>query len=168
MLTMAEINSELLHLSRTNEAQSGMATTLAGVFITPNEVQLFSIGNSRVYLLQSQKYLKQLTTDDTTLNYLLSIGILSPEDAATFDRKNEITACFGGSEGLFKMKLSTIEPLICPIIITSDGIHDHLSVDKMEEIIEEHGLCKDTCIELIKAARAEGSVDDASIILGNI
>ncbi len=163
------INNELIKASEDNAGQKGMATTLSGVCIGDSNTQLFSIGNTRVYLLQSRKYLKQLTTDDTTLNYLLATGQLSAEDAKSFERKNEITACFGGgSSDLFKVKVSHIEPLTAPIMITSDGIHDHLSVDKMEEIIEEHGLSENACVELIKAARNNGSVDDASVVLGGV
>lgn len=120
-------------------------------------------------MLQSKKYLKQLTTDDTTLNYLLATGQLSSEDAKSFGRGNEITACFGGgSSALFKVKVSNIEPLVAPIMITSDGIHDYLSVDEMEDIIERNGLTKASCIELIKAARNNGSVDDTSVVLGGV
>ena len=130
---------------------------------------MFSIGNTRVYLLQSRKYLKQLTTDDTTLNYLLATGQLAPQNADSFERKNEITACFGGgSADLFKVKVNYIEPLIAPFMITSDGIHDYLSVDQMENIIEEHGLNDKTCFEMIQAARNNGSLDDASIIMGGV
>ncbi len=166
---LKEINNELIKASEDNEGQKSMATTLSGVCIGDSKTQLFSIGNTRVYLLQSRKYLKQLTTDDTTLNYLLATGQLSSEDAKSFERKNEITACFGGgSSDLFKVKVRHIEPLTAPIMITSDGIHDYLSVDQMEDIIEEHGLCEDSCIELIKAARNNGSVDDASVVLGGV
>lgn len=151
------------------EGQKGMATTLSGICCTEGKPQLFSIGNTRVYLLQSRKYLKQLTTDDTTLNYLLATGQLAPEDADSFERKNEITACFGGgSQDLFKVKVTYIEPLAAPVMITSDGIHDYLSVDQMEDIIEEHGLNEAACIEMIKLARNNGSLDDASIILGGV
>lgn len=166
---LGAINDKLISISENNEIQQGMATTLSGVCICEGKTQLFSIGNTRVYLLQSRKYLKQLTTDDTTLNYLLTTGQLSQEDSETFNRKNEITACFGGgSSSLFKIKINHIEPLIAPIMITSDGIHDYLTVDQMEDIIEEHGLTETSCMELINTARNNGSVDDASIILGGI
>lgn len=166
---LKKINNELIKASEDNEGRKGMATTLSGVCIGDSNTQLFSIGNTRVYLLQSRKYLKQLTTDDTTLNYLLATGQLSAEDAKSFERKNEITACFGGgSSDLFKVKVSHIEPLAAPIMITSDGIHDYLSVDQMEDIIEEHGLSENACIELIKVARNNGSVDDASVVLGGV
>lgn len=163
------INDELISVSNAVEWQKGMATTLSGICYTESKPQLFSIGNTRVYLLQSRKYLKQLTTDDTILNYLLATGQLAPEDADSFERKNEITACFGGgSADLFKVKVNYIEPLVAPVMITSDGIHDYLSVDQMEDIIEEHGLNEKTCFEMIQAARNNGSLDDASIIIGGV
>lgn len=163
------INDELITISESVEGQKGMATTLSGIYCTDGKPQLFSIGNTRVYLLQSRKYLKQLTTDDTTLNYLLATGQLSQEDADSFEYKNEITACFGGgSAELFKVKVTYIESLAAPVVIMSDGIHDYLSVDQMEDIIEEHGLNEAACIEMIKLARNNGSLDDASIILGGV
>lgn len=163
------INNELLKESEMNIEERGMATTLSGVCLSNSKSQLFSIGNTRVYLLQSGKYLRQLTSDDTTLNYLLARGQLLPENAEKFNRKNELIACFGGgSPDLFKIKLTAVEPIAAPIMITSDGIHDHLTVDQMEDIIEKFGVSEASCLELIQAARNNGSVDDASVILGGV
>ncbi len=165
---LTRINEELLSLSLECSSCENMATTLSGVASFNGVTQLFSIGNTRIYLLQGRKYLKQLTTDDTTLNYLLATGQLSPEEAKTFDRKNEITACFGGAAHLFKMKFSTIESLSSPIIMTSDGIHDYISIDLMEDIIAENGITVSACQAMITAARDAGSKDDISIVIGEI
>jgi len=166
---MERLNDELVEASKAKAEYKGMATTLSGVCISGGKTQLFSVGNTRVFLLQSRKYLKQLTTDDTTLNYLLSTGQLSPEDAEHFDRKNEITACFGGGNpDFFRIKISSIEPLVAPFMLTTDGIHDYLSLDQMEDIIEQHGLSDEMCLALIEAARSNGSVDDASVIIGGV
>lgn len=166
---LAKINEELLSLSFACSACANMATTLSGVALHDGAAQVFSIGNTRVYLLQGGKYLKQLTTDDTTLNYLLAAGQLSPEEAVSFDRKNEITACFGGGAAcLFKMKCSTIESLSSPFMITSDGIHDYISIDLMEDILADHGITVSACEAMITAARNAGSMDDISIVTGEI
>ena len=166
---LTRINEELLSLSLECSSCENMATTLSGVASFNGVTQLFSIGNTRIYLLQGRKYLKQLTTDDTTLNYLLATGQLSPEEAKTFDRKNEITACFGGGTAhLFKMKFSTIKSLSSPIIMTSDGIHDYISIDLMEDIIAENGITVSACQAMITAARDAGSKDDISIVIGEI
>ena len=146
-----------------------MATTLSGFALSGEKACLFSIGNTRVYSLRSGKYLKLLTNDDTTLNYLLATGSISAEDAATFERKNEITACFGGgSPHLFKIKCRELSTPFSPFMITSDGIHDYISVDVMENILAENGVSAATCKVMISAARAAGSKDDVSIVLGEI
>ncbi|ODM26339.1 hypothetical protein [Acetivibrio mesophilus] len=45
----------------------------------------------------------------------------------SFDRKNEIRACFDcGTVDLFKIKVSNIDYLGAPIMITCDGIHDYV------------------------------------------
>ncbi len=161
-----EINRGLIQRSIEYDELRGMATTLSGVLISDGETTLFSVGNTRVYLLQSGKYLKQLTTDDTTLQYLLSTGQLSQAEAETFDRKNEITACFGGGNPKYlDIKISSIGKLSCPIMITSDGLHDYLSADRIEEIIAENEM-PDALHILIKEARDNGSYDDISIIFG--
>ena len=166
---LTRINEELLSLSSERSACENMATTLSGVASFNGVTQVFSIGNTRVYLLQGRKYLKQLTTDDTTLNYLLATGQLSSEEVESFDRKNEITACFGGGAAhLFKMKYCTIDSLESPLMMTSDGIHDYISIDLMEDIIANNGLSVLTCEAMITAARNAGSKDDISIIIGEL
>lgn len=167
--TLTKVNDELLELSFSNAGYENMATTLSGISIFGENAYLFSIGNTRVYLLQSGKYLKQLTTDDTTMNYLLATGRLSAEEVETFDRKNEIMACFGGGDShLFRIKCREIDSLISAFMMTSDGIHDYISVDQMEDIIAEHGLTTETCETMISAARAGGSHDDVSIVLATV
>lgn len=166
---LTNINTELLDLAKSNEEYQGMVTTLAGIELSRENIRLFSIGNTRIYTIQSGKYLKQLTTDDTTLNYLLATGQLQQEEAESFDRKNEITACFGGGTiDLFKIKLNVIEPLKSPVLMTSDGIHDHISIDQMEDIIAEYGVSSVSCEKIIAVARNSGSTDDISILLGGV
>lgn len=165
----AKINYDLLQLSETRADYSNMATTLSGICVSGRKTILFSVGNTRVYLLQGGKYLKQLTSDDTTLNYLLATGQLAAEDAESFSRKNEITACFGGGAAhLLKIKCNPVDSLTAPFMMTSDGIHDYLSVDQMEDIIAEYGLSFNACEALVSAARAGGSHDDISVILGEL
>ena len=68
---LSQINTDLIGLSQANPQYNNMATTVSGVCFVEDKAQIFHIGNTRVYALQGGKYLKQLTTDDTTLNYLI-------------------------------------------------------------------------------------------------
>lgn len=163
------INNDLIDLSRSKDAYKGMATTLTGIFLDNMTTVLFNVGNSRVYSIQSGKYLKQLTKDDTTLNFLLETRQISEQDVESFNRKNEITSCFGGGDaGILKIKCVDLSQTISSLLVTSDGIHDHLSVDQMEDIIAEHGISTTACEKMTEEARRCGSEDDISVIIGEI
>ena len=160
---LTEINRKLIERSRTYEALAGMATTLAMVDFTEDSAKITYVGNTRVYAVVNGKYLKQLTRDDTTLEYLLATGQLDASTAESFNRKNEITACFGaGNPALLKLKQIDASGLDA-LILTSDGIHDYVSLDEMEDIYcSENDMVK-FCKKLIDQARKNGSMDDMSI-----
>lgn len=166
---LQNVNNDLIALSLSNCEYQKMGTTLSGLYISENNTFLFSIGNTRVYLLQARKYLKQITSDDTMLNHLLETGQMTSENRDNYDKKNEITACFGGgSPHFFKISFSSVELPTVPFLMTSDGVHDYVSIDDMEEIITKHGVSLSSCQSLIEVARAAGSQDDISIILGEM
>ena len=164
---LTEINWKLIERSRADEAFAGMATTLAMVDFTEDSAKITYVGNTRVYAIVNGKYLKQLTRDDTTLEYLLATGQLDSFTAESFERKNEITACFGaGSPALLKLKQIDISGQDT-LIVTSDGIHDYVSIDEMEDIYCAADDKVEFCKKLIDQAVENGSVDDASVMVLN-
>jgi serine/threonine protein phosphatase PrpC len=164
---LTEINRKLIECSRADEAFAGMATTLAMVDFTEDSAKITYVGNTRVYAIVNGKYLKQLTRDDTTLEYLLATGQLDSFTAESFERKNEITACFGaGSPVLLKLKQIDISGQDT-LIVTSDGIHDYVSIDEMEDIYCAADDKVEFCKKLIDQAVENGSVDDASVMVLN-
>lgn len=164
---LTEINRKLIERSRTDEALAGMATTLAMVDYTEDSAKITYVGNTRVYAVVNGKYLKQLTRDDTTLEYLLATGQLNSFTAESFERKNEITACFGADNPAL-LKLKQIDALgQDTLIVTSDGIHDHVSIDDMEDIYCAADDKVEFCKKLIDQAIENGSVDDASVMVLN-
>lgn len=164
---LTEINWKLIERSRADEAFAGMATTLAMVDFTEDSAKITYVGNTRVYAIVNGKYLKQLTRDDTTLEYLLATGQLDSFTVESFERKNEITACFGaGSPALLKLKQIDISGQDT-LIVTSDGIHDYVSIDEMEDIYCAADDKVEFCKKLIDQAVENGSVDDASVMVLN-
>lgn len=144
-----------------------MATTLALMDFTVDSEKITYVGNTRVYAVVNGKYLKQLTRDDTTLEYLLATGQLDASTAEYFNRKNEITACFGAdSPALLKLKQIDASGQDT-LIVTSDGIHDHVSIDEMEDIYCAADDKVEFCKKLIDQAVENGSVDDASVMVLN-
>lgn len=144
-----------------------MATTLTGVFVENHQTTLFSVGNSRVYAIQNGKYLKQLTVDDSVVQLLLSRGQIKEWEVSEFQRRHEITACFGGGNAnLFQLKVEILHKPPSIFMMTSDGIHDHVSLDDLEELITTEGISLELCKKIIQLSVKRGSTDDLSILIG--
>lgn len=156
----AGVNAALLEFARKTPGKETMASTFSGIF--PGGRALH-IGNTRIYAVQGG-YLKQLTEDMTTYNYLRSLGRFEEAERC---RRSEITACFGGGRGSFFMpRLSDI----CSgrVLMTSDGVHDHVSTDNIEEILSRAESDISACREIVRTAAEHGSEDDISVIMATL
>lgn len=159
---LKEINKSLIASAATAGNATDMATTLTGFYVKDGQFRLIHIGNTRAYIKQG-KYLKQITSDHTTYNWLLSSGQV---EAAQNCNRSEITNCFGGNNPALLSKL-----LICDCqqftlaLLTSDGVHEYVDLDSLEEIITSEGLMSDKCEEIARRAVAAGSEDDISVVV---
>ena len=161
---LAGINKKLIERSMENISWQGMATTLSGILFDNEYNILFHVGNTRIYAVKAGAYLNQLTNDDTTVNYLVKSGKLTEEDAENYHSKNEINACFGGGgESLLKVKISNVNA-VNDFLFTTDGVHETLSIDDMEDILEKTSDKGDICKSMIIKAIELGSEDDCTVI----
>ena len=164
------INTQLIGKSVESTNLKGMATTLSGICIDDTNANIFHIGNTRIYVFQGS-YIKQITEDHTSVNWLVKTGKLSKKEAETYGRRNEITACFGGGN------LALINSLVFEernealsntkrIVLTSDGVHEYVSIDELEDVLNNENLEPlSMCSEILKIAKEKGSTDDKSIII---
>lgn len=161
---IAGVNAGLLELARNTPGKERMAATYSGLFIsTERALTLLHIGNTRVYSVQGG-YLKQLTSDMTTYNYYLSTGRVKEAENC---RRSEITACFGGgTNSLFRPQFSEVTASGV-LLMTSDGVHDYLTTDELEEILSV-GSDISCCHEILDRALNAGSEDDMSIVIARL
>lgn len=167
---LVDINSRLLMKSTKNANYNGMATTLSGICISDEKARSFHIGNTRIYVFQGS-YIKQITEDHTSVNWLVKTGKLSKKEAETYDRRNEITACFGGGNpalinSLVFEESNEVLSNAKRIVLTSDGVHEYVSVDELEDVLNNEAFEPiSMCNEILNLAKANGSTDDKSIVI---
>lgn len=158
-----QINARLVQ-----QSDDKRATTFSGLFFQETDLSLFQVGNTRVYELMGGKYLKQITRDDTVVQQLLDTHKLTEEESRFYTGRNEITACFGGGSESF-LKLQTKQLARTEgngWLLTSDGIHDYLSLDEMEDVFSENQENWNQAVHRItELALQNGSRDDCSIVL---
>ena len=159
---LTDINTMLIDKSKEDKCLNKMATTLSGIYIKDNELNLIHIGNTRIYAMQGH-YLKQLTSDHTVYNWLKSLGRIEEAEACN---KNEIMNCFGGGDEtlLGKLQITSIN-MAKTILLTSDGIHEYVTIDELEDVINSDISNEDKCNKVMDMALNAGSKDDMTVVL---
>ena len=167
--TIGKINHDIVTLSKVNDDYTGMAATLTGIYLEGEKCLVFHVGNTRLYVVNNGEVLRLLTSDHTNVNKWVQFGIMSKEEAENHPERNVIYACMGGGNMEYAKPLEVTDFSKAvqgnrPVVLTSDGIHDYVSVDEMEAILLGDGSMKEKLVQLAKRAREQGSADDISII----
>lgn len=162
---VTDINTDLIAHAASIPDKSEMATTLTCVVAAKDGYYLIHAGNTRLYVMQGS-YLKQLTVDHTTYNWLIDCG---QYEAAETCKKNEINCCIGGGSQRYINRL-VVEKVFddCfpdTLLLTSDGIHDFVSIDCMEDVLSAGSSDSDATQIIADLARKNGSTDDTTIII---
>lgn len=156
---LESVHNDLVEYSRT-------ATTATGMVISESKILLFHIGNCRLYGL-FDGYLRQLTVDQTRYEDMRKQGIAEAEipDSA----KCVLNACLGAKKELISsLVIVNITKQVegCSrIMITSDGIHDFVSIESMEEIMNSPAIKPSSLSGLANLAVENGSQDDLSVLV---
>lgn len=152
---LKDINDKLISFAAEN-GWNTMATTIACVRIEDDKAEVYFAGNSRVFALRFG-CLQHISRDDT-------VAAASSYGDKITDTSTPITACMGGGDkSLFKLKKEVIEkPKM--LLLTSDGIHDHIEDKDLEEIVL-NSQPDEVCKLLIEKACKNGSWDDKTAVL---
>lgn len=162
---LRNINSSLIEYAKRTGDKSKMATTFTGLFRCGEHTYIAHVGNSRLYI-KNWSYMRQLTHDHTTYQLLLDRGIKCAAEACN---KSEIQACFGGGSENY-LELIQVEEVFengfpSRIILTTDGIHDYVSIDEMENLLVRTDNVEENIMILDELAIRNGSKDDRTIVV---
>lgn len=161
---LISINERLLQYAGSVAGHEAMAAAFSGLFFRKDHVLLAHCGNTRVYALQGS-FLKQLTEDQTTYQWLLMTGNYEAAEACS---KSEIRGAFGGGDTKYLDTLVVEEVfergIPGMILLTTDGIHDVLDIDEIEEAASSELNPARKADRLIAMAREKGSQDDCTVV----
>ena len=148
-------NAAILKQARSNEAQTGMGTTIVAARFSPNRQRVYiaHVGDSRVYRIRDHQLL-QLTSDHT----LGAAGVTGPS-AAKLSR----------AVGVFdevEVDLNVDEPKIGDYyLLCSDGLFKMVSENDIQQLIEGEKDLEVTANRLVDEANARGVKDNVSVIV---
>lgn len=171
---VCDANREVHSKSVTEKSLEGMGTTLVSSLVMGNRIYTVNIGDSRMYLVD-QKKIVQITHDHSYVQYLVDIGKMTSEEAASSNNKNIITRAVGTEEDtepdiyLTEIKKSRGAAKI-HVLLCTDGLTNHVNSEKIRDIINEGSggdgdRGDETVKKLIEEANSGGGSDNITAVL---
>ncbi|MBW2465841.1 MAG: serine/threonine-protein phosphatase [Deltaproteobacteria bacterium] len=136
-----------------------MATTLTVALVISETVHWAHVGDCRLYLCRGEEFL-QITQDDTLAGFYVATGKLTKEEARKDSSRHGLFECLGRGDaevktGSFAVKQGDL------LLLSSDGLHDHISEEFMHSILKASELDLNTKLEqLIRVSKKEEGSDD--------
>lgn len=159
------ISDEINREAAQRNQKSG--TTIVMMLVKEGRALLANVGDSRIYRLRNGK-LEQMSVDHSKVQRMISMGILTPEQAKTDPSRHVITQYLGMPSEIKVSPyiLSEVELHKGDVyVLCSDGLTDMVEDDQMEAILKEKERPKEAVQELLKAALENGGRDNVTIMI---
>jgi len=163
---ISEANNLIYEKSRQNGGKR-VGTTIALLCIEFNNIYIYNIGDSRVYLLHRRK-LRQISEDHTQAMRSVKMGISTMEEAKTHPHRNKLTQYLGIAPGELTIRPFKYKTKASPgdlFLLCSDGITDMLEDDEIESILKQKKPEKAIVSELIDKAIKRGGRDNITAMV---
>lgn len=157
-------NNVVYTRSVTNESLMGMGTTAEICIFYFDQLFIGHVGDSRVYLFRDG-ILRQLTTDHSLVEELISKGCLTEDEAEDFPNKNVITRAIG-TEKTIDIDFASLDLLPDDyILMASDGLTGMVSDDEIKRILISDSNIDKITDALVERANQNGGKDNITVIL---
>lgn len=159
---LARANDEIQDISRSRNG-AVIGSTVAALIVFERQFACIWAGDSRVYLVRGGR-IGQVSRDHTEVQELLDRGVITPEEAATWPRRNVITRAVGVTPTVATdIQQGQIEPgdifLLC-----SDGLTAHVDEHEMEAAVLASPP-REACEALIDMTLSRGGTDNVTIVV---
>lgn len=156
-------NQAVYRLAVSKASLSGMGTTVVICVVRRNRVHIAHIGDSRAYLIR-EGVLKQLTTDHSLVQELLSKGRITEEEAVDHPRKNILTRALGTDPAVEVDTLTLDLQAGDRLMLCTDGITNHVETRELLDLGGGNPPEK-ACSELIRLANSRGGFDNMTVLI---
>jgi protein phosphatase len=162
---LREANRAVFTASRApGSKRRGMGCTAEVVYIDNRHVIVGHVGDSRTYHLHDGR-LVQLTRDQTLVNRLVELGTLTPEEAQTHPRRNELQQAIGGQPdvepGLYHGMMNPGDW----VLVCSDGLINHVTDRDIQHMLQSEALSAEMAARrLVNLTNIEGATDNTTVV----
>jgi protein phosphatase len=160
-----EANRRVWERASSDEAVSGMGTTLTVALVDEGVVWIGHVGDSRAYLLRGGR-IEQLTDDHSLVAELVRSGRLSAEEAETHPQRSVITRALGTEPDVDVDSFPVEAQPGDVFMICSDGLTTMVTDVAIARIVgDNRGNLQAAAEALVKAANRRGGEDNITVVL---
>jgi protein phosphatase len=168
LLGGVEVANALIHATAKGDpSKRGMGTTFTGMLVCGGRVAIAHVGDSRAYLFRGGR-LQQMTEDHSWVAAMVRAGALTPEEAATSPRRNEIQRAVGAEERVdVDTRMIAAEPGDV-YLLSSDGLHGLVPDAIIDETLRTERDMTRAAQRLVDCANDVGGDDNITVVLVRI
>jgi PPM family protein phosphatase len=145
----------------------GMGATVTAVCVQGDHAHIAEVGDSRAYLLRNGR-IRQMTRDQSFVQYLVDAGALKPEEAANYPMKNVVLQAMGQKPdvqvALGRLELRRGDKLL----LCSDGLSGKLKSEEMLAEVQQSTSLEAACRAMVDLANERGGEDNITVILARV
>ena len=157
-------NSEVHAKACSDEAFSGMGTTLVAAAVSNERVTIINVGDSRAYLIDANG-ISRITRDHSLVEDMIALGEITELEAREHPNKNLITRAVGTEETIEGDFYTLTLPKGAYILLCSDGLSNLVSEQEMLYEVMHGKSCDDACDRLCEIANTRGGHDNITAVL---
>jgi protein phosphatase len=147
-----------------NEAgHKDMGATAVVVVIQDETAHIGLLGDCRVYH-QHENHFDQITRDQTLVNRMVELGQLTPQEAASHPRRNEVTQGLGMRAAIQAAAYRTRLQPGDWLVVACDGLYTHVEdMQLREEIRQWRGSADRLAEHLVEVTNGLGGSDNCTV-----
>jgi serine/threonine protein phosphatase PrpC len=163
---LRDANKQVFQASRApGSKRRGMGCTAEVVYVDGRNVVVGHVGDSRTYHLHEGRMI-QMTRDQTLVNRLVELGSLSPAEAETHPRRNELQQAIGGQPdvepGLYQGRLVPGDW----VVVCSDGLSNHVNARDLQQMLQSEATSAEMAARrLVNLTLIEGATDNVTVVV---
>lgn len=158
------LHEEIIQAQQRSAENRAMATTLSFIQIEEGGLKGAHVGDTRV-MVARRNGIKRLTQDQTEAWRLFQGGVIDRSDYRTYPRKNVLYSALGAHRGIEVQEFS-FETLPGDfIIMTSDGVHQLVSMSEFRDISKVSYTCAEFVGYVRQKVEERMPTDNFSIVV---